>query len=240
MPTVLKPPSSSHLTTVAAGKYGVRIKDKTSGDWVWLNGLTKFEPKPKQKLEDDSDIYGDAYSSQIAMGNGIEIGIEGMVKGSDVGTFTTDPGLAILVAAMYETGFDNVVEIQYWRHDDLPDAFEVPVAVEVSLSGGKPDEAQKFTGTLHGRGKPTAIAKPQVSPVTKTLTVTASSGNVTVTVDGNTATFAFGANGAAIQTALAALPNVGAGNVTVSGTGPFTVTFANGASAVTATGATVS
>lgn len=36
---------------------------------------------------------------------------------------------------------------------------------------------------------------------------------------------AYNANAAAIQTALAALPAVGAGNVTVTGTGPFTVTF---------------
>lgn len=42
-----------------------------------------------------------------------------------------------------------------------------------------------------------------------------------------TTDLAFGANAAAIQTALQALSTVGAGNATVTGTGPFVVTFAS-------------
>lgn len=225
---VLKPPSSSSLTTVGAGKYGVRIRKSASDPWVWLMGLSKFGPTPKPKMEDDSDINGDAYSSEVAMGNGVEIAIEGFVKGEDVGTFTTDPGLAILLAAMYEIGVDNMVYIQWWRHDDLPEAKECRFAVDAKMNDGKPDESQKFSGTLKGRGKPMDIAKPQVQPKSYTVKVEGT-GNYTLAVDGvSTGSLADSANAAAMQTALAALPNVGAGNVTVSGTTTITVTLANG------------
>lgn len=226
---VLKPPSSNQLTTVAAGQYGVQIKDPLTGSYLWLNGISKFEPKNKAKLEDDSDIYGNNWDSQIAMGNGLEISIEGMVKGEDIGTFTTDPGLAILLAAREETGTDNLVELRYWRHDDLPEAKQSAFAVDISLNGGKPNEIQKWSGTLHGRGRPDTIAKPQ-APSSFTLEVTGSptGGNYPLTVGGQTYSALFSANAAAIQSGLAGLSTVGAGNVTVTGTGVMTVTFANG------------
>jgi hypothetical protein len=65
----------------------------------------------------------------------------------------------------------------------------------------------------------------------QTLTVTATGGTYALTVEepiGNqqkTAPIAFNASAATIQAALAALSNVGSGNVTVTGTGPFTITF---------------
>ena len=61
---------------------------------------------------------------------------------------------------------------------------------------------------------------------TKTLTVTATGGtyNLLVGVQ-TTAGLAFDANAATITTALEGLSNVGAGKVTVSGTGPFNITF---------------
>lgn len=226
---VLKPPSSSNLTTVAAGQYAVQIQDKVTSSWLWLNGITSFNPKNNVKLEDDSDIYGDNWDSQIAMGNGLEIAIEGLVKGEDIGTFTTDPGLAILLAAREETGTDNLVRIRYWRHDDLPEAKETNVAVNITLDGGKTNETQKWSGTLAGRGRPETITKP-TAPSSFTLTVTGTAGTYTASVGGQTATgIAYNATSSAVQTALAGLSTVGAGNVTVTGTGGvYTVTLANG------------
>lgn len=67
-----------------------------------------------------------------------------------------------------------------------------------------------------------------------TLTLNATGGTYTlgVAVDGgtvqNTGALAFNANAAAIQAALVALTNVGTGNVAVTGTNPFTITFAGG------------
>lgn len=62
-----------------------------------------------------------------------------------------------------------------------------------------------------------------------TLTITASGGTYTLTVGGQTTSaLAFNANAATIQAALVALSTVGPGNVTVTGSGPFTYTFAPG------------
>lgn len=64
---------------------------------------------------------------------------------------------------------------------------------------------------------------------TVTITGTPTGGTFTLSYDGQaTAPIAYNAAGAAVQTALEALPGIGVGNVTVSGSasGPFTVTFA--------------
>jgi hypothetical protein len=62
----------------------------------------------------------------------------------------------------------------------------------------------------------------------QSLTITGSptGGTYTLTFDGQTtAAIAYNANAAAIQSALLALSNIDAGDVTVTGTGPFTITF---------------
>lgn len=62
----------------------------------------------------------------------------------------------------------------------------------------------------------------------QTITITGSptGGDYTLTFDGETtAAIAYNANAAAVDSALEALSNIGAGNVTVSGTSPKTVTF---------------
>jgi hypothetical protein len=62
-----------------------------------------------------------------------------------------------------------------------------------------------------------------------TLTVTGTGGTYTLSLGGQTTTaLAFGANAAAIQAALVALSSVGAGNATVTSTGPWTIAFATG------------
>lgn len=62
----------------------------------------------------------------------------------------------------------------------------------------------------------------------QTLTITsATGGTYTLTFNGQTtSSLAYNANAAAIQTALRALSTIGSGNVNVSGSGPFTITFA--------------
>jgi hypothetical protein len=74
------------------------------------------------------------------------------------------------------------------------------------------------------------VYDPDNAVYTITYDVGADGGTYTLIVDVNgdveeTAALAFNANAAAIEAAIEALPNVGAGNGTTSGTGPFTVTF---------------
>lgn len=62
---------------------------------------------------------------------------------------------------------------------------------------------------------------------TVTITGVPTGGTFTLSLDGEvTAPIDFDAVAADVQSALVALPNVGVGNATVTGTGPFTVTFA--------------
>jgi hypothetical protein len=163
MSTPLTPPDSSALATTSAGNWAVQINTtpEATATWAFVNGISKFEPKNKPKMEDDSDIYMDNWASQIAAGQALELSIEGLTKGTVAGgVMTVDPGLAVLLAASKETGNDNIVHLRYWRTDGLPDSFEHRFGVDVSLQGGKSDELLKFTGTLYGRGKPTAVTKP--------------------------------------------------------------------------------
>lgn len=60
----------------------------------------------------------------------------------------------------------------------------------------------------------------------QTLTITATGGNYQLWFKGEpTSNLAFGANAAAIETALNALSTIGANGVSVAGTGPYTITF---------------
>lgn len=60
----------------------------------------------------------------------------------------------------------------------------------------------------------------------QTLTVTASGGTYALTYSGQkTSEIAFDADAAAIEAALIALSNIGASDVDVTGTGPYTITF---------------
>lgn len=62
---------------------------------------------------------------------------------------------------------------------------------------------------------------------TVTLTGTPTGGTFTLTFRGQTTTgIAYNANAATVQSALQALSSIGSGNATVSGTGPYVVTFA--------------
>lgn len=62
----------------------------------------------------------------------------------------------------------------------------------------------------------------------QTVTVVATGGTYTLAFNGvATAAIAYNAPAATVEAAIAALGNVGSGNVTVSGSGTFTVTFVN-------------
>ncbi|KXP12178.1 hypothetical protein AXK57_19710 [Tsukamurella pulmonis] len=161
---ILQPPDSRMLRTVSAGKYAVQINAGTSEtpNWLWVNGITKWGPKFDVQLEDDSDIYGDNYKSEVGVSNGFDIEVEGNVKYDEA--FEPDPGLTLLLAKAEETGFDNYAHIRYWRRDEVPEARESLFAVKISHTPGGVKELQKWSGTLAGRGRPKDIVKPVADP----------------------------------------------------------------------------
>ena len=168
--TVLLPPDGSALDVVPAGRYAVQVNTGTTETptWVFVNGLTSFGPSFEPTLEDDTDITSDGWASQAVAGNAFSIAIEGLVKGTDdetTSTFVPDPGMTAIVEASKQTGSDAHLHMRHWRTDNYPEALEYHVAVNATLTPGKPNELQKFSGTLTGRGKPKDITKPE-EPVT--------------------------------------------------------------------------
>lgn len=163
MSTPLTPPDASNLVTTSAGSWAVQINSTpdATATWLWVNGIQSFEPTNDAKMEDDSDIFMDNWSSETAAGQALKINISGLTKGTKTGgNIVLDPGLAVLLAASKETGSDNIVHIRYWRLDGLPDAYEAHCGTKISLKGGKTDELLKWDGSLSGRGKPKSITKP--------------------------------------------------------------------------------
>lgn len=236
---VKQPPNPSSLSTASAGKYGVQINRLDLGGtrqapvWQFINGIMSFEPLPQPKLEDDSDIYMDAWQSQNVVGNALNITLSGIYKGTDDPSFVPDPGLEFLLSKAFETASDNEVHIKWWRYDELDESFEHFFATDCKKTGGKPSENQKWSGTLTGRGKPTKVAKPSDvavnevqrlafigSPTALTFKL-AALGSETSVLDYTTIT------AASLQTALVALAHIGTGNAVVSGdkTAGFSITY---------------
>lgn len=226
---VKQPPNPASLSTASAGKYGVQINRLDLGGtrqapvWQFINGIMSFEPLPQPKLEDDSDIYMDAWQSQNVVGNALNITISGIYKGTDDPSFVPDPGLEFLLSKAFETASDNEVHIKWWRYDELDESFEHFFATDCKKTGGKPSENQKWSGTLTGRGKPTKVAKPTDvavnevqrlafigSPTALTFKL-AALGSETAALDYTTIT------AATLQTALTGLAHIGTGNAVVTG-----------------------
>lgn len=233
-------PNGAALKTTPAAKYGVRINIGTlaSPVWVFVQGLTNYEPKTDPKMEDDTDISSNAWGSQANAGNEFSVDFEALVKGTKDTTFIPDPGLWALVVAAQKTGDEGHVHMQHWRTDDLPQAFEFFAAVKATLKGGKPNELQKLSGSLVGRGEPIAIVKPKatVSNLTLGSGVTA----VVVTVAGQpAASVSAPVSASALQTAIRALSGQEAAVVTGSVGGPFTLQLSGDVTvAATGTGGT--
>lgn len=75
--------------------------------------------------------------------------------------------------------------------------------------------------------QPACGLEPSDEVQTMTISGTPTGGTYTLEFDGQeTGALAFDANAAAIQAALEALSTIGSGNVTVTGTGPYVITFA--------------
>lgn len=186
--------------------------------WTRVRGLSTVSPIFEGSEQDDSDIDSNGYSSAIITGLAHRIEGSGKRKG-DAGT--DDPGQDILRRKGRKTGEDNFVTARIYRRDALPDAYSSEYAVKWTDSpAGDTNALQEFSFTLLGRGEPEEIAKPTSATTTKVFTVTGAptAGTWTVTADSNvTGVLARNISRLAFQSALEALPNVGEGNVTVTG-----------------------
>ncbi|WP_052067989.1 phage tail tube protein [Rhodococcoides fascians] len=222
---VLKPPNSASLFTFRGAAWAVQINTGSyaSPVWQWLRGISKFEPKQTPTKQDDSDIDSEGYKSQLVTAQALDITIEGKVKGEkSLSTVTPDPGTSFLRDKGKEVGYDNIVDLRYWRTDDIDEAYRHNFATEYTDVGGGNEDLQNFNATLNGRGKPTKIARPSATPVNEVQRIellgTGLGGTFVAKFLGQATTgLAPAATPAQVQTALQALSTVGAGNLLVSG-----------------------
>jgi hypothetical protein len=93
----------------------------------------------------------------------------------------------------------------------------IPVSIVcTSCPPSQPSDATRLTPSMSS-----------TVPEVQQLTVNATGGTFALSFQGSAFTppLAFNADASAIQSALVALPTIGSGNVAVTGTGPFTITF---------------
>lgn len=218
------------------------------GTWTKVRGLSSVSPIFEGSEEDTSDIDSEGYASSIVTGLAFRIEGSGKRKGDDSVGFVDDPGQNFLRQKGRKTGSENYVQARIYRRDALPDAHQCECTVKWTDSAASGTNAlQEFSFTLSGNGKPEDITKPGSGTTVKTFTVTGSPGGGTwaVTADSNaTGLLARNISATAFQSALEALPNVGEGNVTVTGdataglVATFSVTLTTVTAAHTFTGGT--
>ncbi len=106
------------------------------------------------------------------------------------------------------------------QHGDQNNAVQFPCGIFTDFTMNVTREEVSVTSTMIGQALSTGATFTATNQVTTiTFTGTPTSGTWTITFQGQTTTpLAYNATTAAVQTALAALSNIGAGNVTVTGT----------------------
>ncbi|QMV84095.1 hypothetical protein HW450_06780 [Corynebacterium hindlerae] len=155
-----RPGYSGDLNSTLARENALQVKNK-KGTWVFVRGLSKIAPKFEGSMQDDTDIDGEGYGSQISTGLKYTIAVEGKRKGKTAkGKFTQDEGQLILRDAGRGMGFDNVIEARTWRTDGVDEAFEAAFTVEYADGEGGIEDLDTFTATLMSRGKPKRIQVP--------------------------------------------------------------------------------
>lgn len=232
---ILKQPSSGGLSTFRAAEYSVQVNttpDAATPTWVWVYGISKFDPTADPTMQNDTDIGSGGFKSQQVTATSLDIAMEGLfkgVRGSD-GTVPLDPGVAYLRSKRFLVGINNEVHVRYWRNDGVPDAIEHHFTCAWKDVGGSIEDLQKFTAELKGRGAPKLISKPAdanadgladvvVSSVITLAGTTATGGTFGLTVDGTAVTVPYNVVAAALTTLLA-----GKGTATGSAS-PWTITW---------------
>ena len=162
---VYRPPNSADLVSQLARDYAIQVNTSDDTDtpaWVFVRGLSQVTPSATPAMQDDGDIDAEGYGSQIATGQAFSVQIEGVRKGTgDEDSFAPDPGQEFLRLKGEEVGAANIIQVRYWRTDSDTDAKEFSASVEYTTSGGDKEALQSWSATLHGRGRPTAIEKPE-------------------------------------------------------------------------------
>jgi hypothetical protein len=233
------------LASALARDWKLDVSEDAGSTWVPVKGLSGVAPVFAGAMQDTSDIDSNGYGSKTSTGQDFSIPFSGGRKGDATTAFVDDPGQNILRRKGRKTGSANMVLARIYRRDDLPDAYQCPCAIEFTdAPATDPRSLQSFSGTLWGDGEPEEIAKPTSTGVSKTITrsaATAGSFTLSLVNAGGTSVtgnIPWNATALQVQSALEALPNVGEGNVNVTGAagGPYVAKFSVAVTTLTGVG----
>lgn len=154
-------PSKKSLVSTLARNNALQVRNRGETAWIYVRGMTQCAPQFTGEMQDDSDLDGEGYSSNISTGLTYAISIAGLRKGEGEGEdFAQDPGQEIIRLAGTTTGFDNVIEARTWRTDGTGEAHESEFSVEFATEAGDRVSLDSWTATLTSRGKPERIEIP--------------------------------------------------------------------------------
>lgn len=229
MAVPLKQSSNAGLKWLNAGQWRWEIDCSAAQDgsnWQELRALISATPQFSGKSDDDSDLGSDIWDSAAIMGKGWKIDLKGLVKGTGVKpNRVINPALVWLLNTMDKAGDDALIHIRGWRTDEIDVAFEGWATIEVNLDDGKPNEGQKWSASVTGKGAPTKIAKPTAAGTIGAVLTLNTATSVTLGLNGKAVAVTPSTTASALQTAVQAVTGFSATTVTGSTGGPYT--FAN-------------
>ena len=154
---IAKAPSNADLAPTLAKDWALQVNIGTKAEpkWEFVRGLSKFAPTYKPKMQDDTDIDGDGYSSQITTAMEMTFDGEGKQKVDD--QYKLPAGNAALSKAGRVMGMRNIVQARCWRTDGFDEGYESHFAVEWEEKAGSYDDLNEFSFTMMSRGKPQRI-----------------------------------------------------------------------------------
>lgn len=157
-------PTKKNLVSTLARDNALQVREVvggTPGEWTYVRGCTQIAPTFTGEMQDDSDLDGGGFASNIATGQTYAIAVNGLRKGEGAGEdFTEDEGQRIIRLAGTQTGFNNVIEGRTWRKDGTGEAYESQFSVEFATEAGDRVALDSWTATLTSRGEPQRIEIP--------------------------------------------------------------------------------
>lgn len=144
-------------------KWFLDVEGDTADEWIGVFGMTEFKDTLEASMQDDSDMDGEGWLSEVNTANRWKI--EGkVIRKTLAGTPTAyDLGQEKIRLAAAQTGVANVLKIRWYEMEPggpRVEAYQGYAAVSWSPDGGNTEAVSSVSFVLSGRGKREAIAHP--------------------------------------------------------------------------------
>lgn len=144
-------------------KWFLDVQGEDADTWLGIFGMTEFKDVLEASMQDDSDMDGGGWLSEVNTANRWKI--EGKVIRKTLESAPTqyDPGQEKLRLAAAQTGVANVVRIRWYEMEPggpRVEAYAGFAAVSWSPDGGNTEAVSTVSIVLSGRGRREVIAHP--------------------------------------------------------------------------------